>query len=164
LPEHQALARREGRHHVDRLLGTFLLVGAAQRLAIDRDSLGRRPRYRRDPRHEAPLEHCGIEYRENIAEVIVRRRAMGEGPEAAQQIDLLFAEPRNINEGFRSGQHGEQAQQQNLIKRVKHLAGLAWVLQSSEMTQKYHRLAKRPLRSSNPLHHDPPQTNQEDHD
>jgi hypothetical protein len=68
---------------------------------------------------------------------------MNKGPEAAQQIDLLFAEPRNINEGFRSGQHGEQAQQQNLIKRVKHLAGLARVLQRFEMTQKYDSLAKR---------------------
>ena len=75
LPEHQALERREGRHYVDPLLGTPLLVGAAQRLVIDRDGLGRRAGYRRDPRHEAALERCGIEHREDIAEVIVRWRA-----------------------------------------------------------------------------------------
>jgi hypothetical protein len=105
LPKYQALARCEGRHHVDWFLGTLLLIGAAQRLAIDRDGLSRRTRHGCDPRHKAALERCGIEHRENIAEVIVGRRAMNKGPEAAQQIDLLFAEPRNINEGFRSGQH-----------------------------------------------------------
>jgi hypothetical protein len=85
--------------------------------------------------------------------------------EAAQQIDLLFAEPRNINEGFRSSQHRKQAQQQNLIKRVKHLTGLARIVQSFGMTQKYDNLSKGTLVPRSRLHHDPPEKNEsEDHD
>jgi hypothetical protein len=56
LSEHQALTRRKGRDHVDRQFRAFLLVGAAQRLAIDGDHFRRSAGQRRDPRHEAALE------------------------------------------------------------------------------------------------------------
>jgi hypothetical protein len=46
-----------------------------------------------------------------------------ERQEPAQQYDLLLAEPRDIDEGLRPGEHGEQAQQQDLLKRINHLAG-----------------------------------------
>ena len=41
-----------------------------------------------------------------------------------------------------AGQHGEQAQKQDLIERVGHLAGLAWIRQVIEMTKKNNRLVE----------------------
>ncbi len=69
--EHEALARREGRNHVDWRFRAFLLVGSAQRLAVDGDHVRRRGGQRRNPRDEAALEFPGVERRKNIAEVIV---------------------------------------------------------------------------------------------
>jgi len=40
LPEDEALARRKGGDHVNRRLGAFLLVRAAQRLAVDGNDIG----------------------------------------------------------------------------------------------------------------------------
>ena len=71
LPEHEALARRKGRNHMDRRFRAFLLVGTAQRLAVDGDHIRRRAGQRRNPSHEAALELLGIERRKNIAEVIM---------------------------------------------------------------------------------------------
>jgi 5,10-methylenetetrahydrofolate reductase len=105
MPEHEALARRERRNHVDRRLGAFLLVGAAQRLAVNGDHIGRRAGQRRHPRNEAALKRFGIERRKNIAEVIVGGRPVAKRPEPAQQIDLLLAKPRDIHEGLRSAQN-----------------------------------------------------------
>ena len=102
LPEHEALARREGRDHVDRGLRALLLVGAAQRLAVDGDHPVRRAGQRRHPGHEAALELLGIERGKDVAEVIVRWRPVTKRPEPAQQIELLLAEPRDIDEGLRS--------------------------------------------------------------
>src|SRR5580693_2246245 len=62
--------------------------------------------------------------RENVAEVVVRRRSIAERQKPAQKRDLLLAEPCNIDEGFRPGEHCEQAQQQHLFERVDHLAAL----------------------------------------
>jgi hypothetical protein len=125
LPEHEALACREGRNHMDRRLGAFLLVGAAQRLAVNGDHIGRRAGQRRHPGNEAPLKRLGIERRKNIAEVIVGGRPVTKRSEPAQQIDLLLAEPRDIHEGLRSAQNREQTQQQHLGERINDFAALA---------------------------------------
>ena len=109
LAEHQALARREGRDHVDRRLRALLLAGAAQRLAVDRDDFLGRAGQRCHPVNETALEALGVEDGENIAEVIVRGRAMVKRPEPTQKLDLLLAEPRNVDEALRAGQNRKQA-------------------------------------------------------
>ena len=117
LTEHQALARCEGRDHVDRRLRALLLVGAAQRLAVDGDR----------PPLGAPVSaathatkqrwNClGVERGEDVAEMIVRRRSVAKRPEPAQQFDLLLAEACDINESLRSRQHRQQTQQQHFIE------------------------------------------------
>ncbi len=67
----KALARGEGRNHVDRLFRPLLLIGAAQRLAVDGDDLRRCLGQRRDPSGKAALERSRVEGGENIAKVIV---------------------------------------------------------------------------------------------
>jgi hypothetical protein len=42
--------------------------------------------------------------------MVVRRRAIAKRQEPAQKLDLLLAEPRDIDKGFRPGQHRKQAQ------------------------------------------------------
>ena len=106
-------------------LAALLLAGSARGLAIDGDHPRRHPGQRGDPGDEAALELLGVQRGEDIAEVIVRRRAIPERPEAAQKLKLLDAEAGDIGEGLRPGQHGEQTQQQDLIERIGHLAGLA---------------------------------------
>ena len=111
-------------------------------LAIDGDHPVRRSGQRRDPGDEAALELLGVERGQDVAEMIVRRRAVLERPEAAQKLELLAAEQGDIDEGLGPGQHREQAQQQDLVERVGHLALLARVLQVLEMTQKNNRLVE----------------------
>jgi hypothetical protein len=53
---------------------------------------------------------CRVECRKNVVELIVRRRPVPERQESAEKFDLLVAIPRNINDGFRSRTHCEQAQ------------------------------------------------------
>jgi hypothetical protein len=79
LPEHEALARCEGRNHMDRRIRAFLLVRPARRLAIDGDDIGRHTGQRRQSR-KATLELLSVERRQNIAEMIVRRRSVAEWP------------------------------------------------------------------------------------
>jgi len=51
------------------------------------------------------------------------------------------AEPRDIDEGFRPGEHCEQAQQQDLFERVDHLAALPRVRKIRKTPQKNKRFA-----------------------
>src|SRR5215813_8388246 len=75
--------------------------------------------------------------------MIVRRRSVGERPEAAQQRELLLAETRNVSEGLRSRQHREQAQEQDLLERINDLAGLSMVRHILEKREKNRRLDQR---------------------
>jgi hypothetical protein len=50
--------------------------------------------------------------------VIVRGRAMFEGPEPAQRLQLFLAEPRNVGKGFGSRQNREKTQKQDFIERI----------------------------------------------
>jgi hypothetical protein len=54
----------------------------------------------------------------SVAKMSPGGRAMASHPQTAgtgAAVDLLLAEPRYVDEGFRPGKHGEQAQQQDLI-------------------------------------------------
>lgn len=144
LTEHQALPRGEGGDHVDRRLGTLLLVAAARGLAIDGDNPGRRTGRGRHPGDEALLERLRIQTGEKGAELVVRGRAVGERTEPAQQCELLLAEPGDVHDRLSSRQHRQQAEQQHLVERVDHLAALARVRQTLEMRQKDNRFAECP--------------------
>jgi hypothetical protein len=97
---------------------------------------------RGDPGDKTTLELLGVEDRQDVAEMIVRRRAILERAEAAQKLAFLAAEQGNIDDGLGAGQHGEQAQEQDLVERVGYLALLARVFQVLEMAQKNHRLVE----------------------
>jgi hypothetical protein len=161
LGEHEALARGEGRDHVNRRLGAFR---AAQRLAIDRDDVGRGAGLRRDPGGKAALELLGIEAGQDVAQMIVRGRAVRKGPEPPQQFELPLAEPGNVGDRLGTGQHGEQAQQQHLVERVDHLAALARVRQTLEIAQENDRFVESAtIPRTIPrtiFHRRPPQPNQ----
>jgi hypothetical protein len=59
--------------------------------------------------------------------VIVCRGAVGKRPEPPQKGQLLIAEASDIDEGLCPSQHTQQRQQQHLVERIHHLAGLARV-------------------------------------
>ena len=127
LAQHEALARGKGGDHMNGGLAALLARGSARGFAINGDNTCGNARHRADPGDEAALELIGVERREDIAEVIMRRRAILERAEPAEQLKLLGAEKCDLREAFRASQHGKQAQQQNLIQRVGHLAKLAMV-------------------------------------
>jgi len=131
---------------VDGSRAAFLLVGT-HGLAVDGDDIGGNAGQRADPGNETSLEGFGIERRQDVAEVVMRRRSklgtrpceagMGslrrgavlERPEAAQKRALLLPERGNVDDRLGSRQHGQQAQQQDLVQRIHHLAALPWIRQ-----------------------------------
>jgi len=163
LAEHEALARRESGHHVDCGFSASLVGGAARRLAVDGDHICRHANQLGDPGDEATLEFRSVERRENIAEMVVRRRSVPERQEPAKKLDLLLAESRDIDEGLRSGKHSEQAQQQHIFERIDHLAALPWIWKIRKTLQKNKRFALAPQISPPPPSR-PPQIESEDHD
>ncbi len=133
------MARREGGRHVDGVLGA-LACGTSRSLAVDGDDVERRLGRRAHSGHEVAPERLGVERGENIAEVVVARRAVGEWQKAAHESQLLLTEPREIGETFSARQQGEQ---QNLIKPVGHLSRLPMIGPTSEVTQENSRLEIR---------------------
>src|ERR1700728_1703896 len=97
---------------------------------------------RGDPGDEAALELLRVQDSQDVTEVVVRRRALRERPEATQQVQLLAAEQRDIGDGVGTRQHGEQTEDQDLLQRVVHLPLLARILQIFEMTQENDRLVE----------------------
>ncbi len=89
----------------------------AHGLAVDGDDIGGNAGQRIDPGDETSLEGFGIERRQDVAEVVVRGSAAGERPEAAQKLALLLAEAGDVDDRLGSSQHGQQAQQQDLVQR-----------------------------------------------
>ncbi len=164
LPEHETLARGEGRDHVDRRLGALLLVRAARRLAVDGDDVGGRLGQRRHPGNEAALERLRVERGEDIAELVMRGRAVLEGPEAAQEVDLRLAKERNFGERLGAGENGEQAQQQDFIERINHFALLPAIRHVLEILQKNRGLGQRRDPCPAHFHRNPPSRESEDFD
>ena len=164
LPEHQPLARGKGRDHVDRRFGAFLLVGTARGLAIDGDHLRCDAGQRRHPGHEAELEFLRIEGGKNIAEMIVGRCSMAKWPKPPQKIKFLLTEPGNVDERLCPAEHCQQTQQQNLIQRIDHLAGLTRVRQILEKVQKNSCFADRAKVDRRVFHRPSSKNESEDHD
>jgi len=67
--------------------------------------------------------------------MVMRRCPHGEGAEAAEQVQLLAAEQRDVGHGLRPRQDGQQAKQENLVQRILNLPALAWIVQIPEMAQ-----------------------------
>jgi hypothetical protein len=116
------------------------------------------------PVNEATLESVSVERSENIPEGIMRRRTIGEGQETAQKPQLPFAEPRDIGEALRAGQHGKQRQQQHFIEPVNHLAGLPGVGQLLEIIQENRCLGNPSEIPSRIRHCRAPPSDSVDHD
>ena len=89
-------------------LGAFL-AGSAHGFAVDGDNIRGHTCYRGHPGDKAALELFSIQGGENIAEVVVGRRAILERAKPAQQGQLFGSEQRGFGEAFGPGQHGEQA-------------------------------------------------------
>lgn len=110
--------------------------------AVDDDHLGRRTGQRGDPGDETALESLGVERRKNVAQLIVRWRPVAERPEAAQKLELPFAELRDIGERLRTRQHRQKTEKQNLVERIDHLAALPMIRQLVEIAKKHNRPGK----------------------
>ena len=80
-------------------------------LAVNRHHAIRYTDHRGGPGHETALELLRVEGGEDLAEMIVRRRAVEEWTEAPEQVEFRATEAGDIDEGFGSGQHREQRQQ-----------------------------------------------------
>jgi hypothetical protein len=83
-----------------------------------------------------------IENRQDVPKMVMCRRAVRERAKAAKELKLLDAEQGDFGEALCSRQHGEQAQQKDLVERVAHLALLARVPEVLEMTQEHGRFVE----------------------
>ena len=141
---------------MDGRLALPLLAGPTSGLAIDGDDFLRGSGQRGYPGDEAALELLVVQHGEDIArKMVVRRRAIGEGTEAAQQVQLLAAEQGDVGDGLRAGKDGDQAEEQDLRQWVVHLALLAGIFQIIEMSQEDDDFVEpRPVRCR--FRHSPP--------
>ncbi|TCS19728.1 hypothetical protein EDC31_1501 [Acidomonas methanolica] len=85
----------------------------------------------------------GVRSSEDVAEMVMSRRAIPKGPEPAKESEFLAAEKGNVDEGFRPGQHRQKTQEEYLIEGVNNFSGLPFVRQITEITQKTSRLEER---------------------
>jgi hypothetical protein len=74
----------------------------------------------------------------------MRGRAAAKRAEPAQEFELLLAEPGNVDEALGPGQHREQAQEQDFLERINHLARLPVIGQILEIFQENNRFVERP--------------------
>ena len=89
-------------------MGAFpppLVAGSAHRLAVDGDHPRRHASQRGHPGNEAALEMLGIKGGEDVADAIMRRRAIAEGAEPAQKLQFLVAKAGDVGKRFSPGQH-----------------------------------------------------------
>ena len=94
----------------------------------------------RDPSGEATPKGLGVERGEDVAQMIVRRRAVFEGQKPLQKRQLGSAETGDVGEAVRAGDHRQQAKQQYLVERISDLAALPRVRHRFEVTKKRRRL------------------------
>jgi hypothetical protein len=67
-------------------------------------------------------------------------RALLEGRETAQKIELSLAERGNLDPAVGTREHRQQALQQHLGQRIRHLAALAWIFDVLEMLKPLNNL------------------------
>ena len=133
LTQHETLARGEGGHHVDRRLGFVFETRPARRLPVDRDDAFRYPGDRRNPSGEAALELSGVQHGEDVAEMIVRGRAVTERTEAAEQVQFFGAKDGYLGDGLRPCDDRQQAEKKDFLQRIAHLALLPGIVEILEV-------------------------------
>ena len=93
------------------------------------------PGQRGNPGNKAALELLGVERREDIAQVVVRGRAIAETAGTGAATSSFFSPKRAISTKVSApASTASRAQQQHLVERIHHLAGLARIRQVFEMT------------------------------
>jgi hypothetical protein len=130
----------EGGDNVDRLLASALLIGAPHSLAIDGDGRWRHADLIRDPGDKAASKGFWIEGRKNVAKMIMGRYTVFEGAEPAQQVELVVAEPGDVDDRLGASQNSQQTQKKDFIERIANLAALAMIRQILKMLQKNNTL------------------------
>jgi len=158
LTQHQALAGGEGRDHVDGVFGHAF--GAAHGLAVDGHHPFGDPDQGGHPGHEATLERLGVERGQDVAQVIVGRRARCKGAKPSQQSELLVAEAGDVGDRLCPSQQRQKAKQQHLVQGIQHRPRLPRVRQIVEIAQKDNRLSERLTIGSNASHRKHPLANQ----
>ena len=108
-------------------------TGPARRLPVDRDDAFRYPRNRRNPCSEAALELSSVQHGEDVAEMIVRGRAVTERTEAAEQVQLLGAKDGYLGDGHRPCDDRQQAEKKDFLQRIAHLALLPGIVEIFEV-------------------------------
>src|SRR5437016_10079135 len=96
--------------------------------------------------------------------MIVGRCSMAKWPKPPQKIKFLLTEPGNVDERLCPAEHCQQTQQQNLIQRIDHLAGLTRVRQILEKVQKNSCFADRAKVDRRVFHRPSSKNESEDHD
>jgi len=111
--------------HRGRALAPF--VGAAQRLAIDRDHATQvQAMEGSERRHKLPehvLESLRLQHAKYIAEDVVARGSVLQRQETAQHLYLAPAEIRHVGCALRPAKHRRQGNHQNLQQRVRRVGG-----------------------------------------
>jgi hypothetical protein len=105
-------------------------------------------------------EGLGVERSEDVAQVVVARRAVREGQKALQKGELLLPEPSHVREPLGARQDRQQSQQQNLVEPIGHLARLPMVRHVFEIIEKNSGLEIRRRRRRQNIHRPAPLTNQ----
>ena len=143
LSQHKALTRRKRRHDMGSGLSLRLRAGTALGLAINGDRLDRRADQRRDPGDEATLERLRVETGEDVAEMVMRRRAVFEQLEPAKKYQFRLAKLRDGGDRLRARDHSRKAEKKNFVQGITDLAALTWIVHRLEIFQKNHALVNR---------------------
>ncbi len=154
----------EGRHDMDGGLAFALGARAAKRFAIDGDDALGNADEAGGPGGEAALELLDIERGENLGEPVVRRRAVVELAETLQKSELGLAETGDVDEGLRSREDRQEAENQDFPQRIDHLPRLSRVPEILEIIKKNNvienALGFRRHKPAHRLHRYPPRSNQ----
>ena len=118
LAEHQTLARRPGRHEVERPTPPRPVVAAARRLTVDGDDVGLPVAQRLHPFGKAALEQLRIDAVHHVIERVVGRDAPLEGQEAAQKLQPRLAPKLDLDEVVHAAQRSAQHHKQDLPQRI----------------------------------------------
>jgi hypothetical protein len=113
------------------------VMGAARGFAVNGDAfalVGIIAAPAINPGNEAGLKLFSIKGIEDIVQGIVGRHAVGVGVKTARQIKLHAAPVRHLDKVIGTAQHGAKGRQQNLVKGIHHLQGLAGIIQGGKIT------------------------------
>ena len=121
LAEHEPLARRPGRHQMQRVLALAFVMSPARGLAIDGDDVRIASAQALHPGDEALREGFGWQGVDHIVECVMGGDAVLQGQEAAQKIELFVGPALDLDEIIGPGHRRAQHTQQDLRQGIDHL-------------------------------------------